>query len=245
MRLKKELIIVILLALPIVLALDSDRDGIPDDNDSYPYDFDNDGLPDNWEIKNGLRYNLVDSKLDNDNDGFTNLEEYSYGTDPNSGDSDGDAISDYKEIKELGTNPLKKEGAVWPLVVFPVLIIIFVLILFLMHEYKLDVVIKEYFSKKKKEEINPEFAREYLRQEAAPPIPVTRIDKLYKKKQEEKQRVLGAFGAAEKPANQFAEKKVYQSIGTEFDVPVQETKEPLKKETNKKDVFENLRKIKK
>lgn len=47
---------------------DSDGDGIPDDEDSYPYDFDNDGIPDLMDADYGLNY----LKLDTDGDGLTN-----------------------------------------------------------------------------------------------------------------------------------------------------------------------------
>src|SRR5207237_6812913 len=43
-----------------------------------PYkDSDMDGMPDDWEIKNGLNpKNASDASLDKDNDGYTNIEEY-------------------------------------------------------------------------------------------------------------------------------------------------------------------------
>jgi len=47
---------------------DSDGDGIPDDEDIYPYDFDNDGIPDIMDSDYGLNY----LKLDTDGDGITN-----------------------------------------------------------------------------------------------------------------------------------------------------------------------------
>lgn len=47
---------------------DSDGDGIPDDEDIYPYDFDNDGIPDVADADFGLNY----LKLDTDGDGITN-----------------------------------------------------------------------------------------------------------------------------------------------------------------------------
>lgn len=47
---------------------DSDGDGIPDDEDLYPYDFDNDGIPDLADSDFGLNY----LKLDTDGDGITN-----------------------------------------------------------------------------------------------------------------------------------------------------------------------------
>ncbi len=75
-------------------------------------DSDGDGLPDDWEIQNGLNPNDPnDANLDNDKDGLTNREEYesqkTFGkpTDPNKSDTDGDGYSDKQEI-DKGTNPL-------------------------------------------------------------------------------------------------------------------------------------------
>ncbi|MFC1495105.1 C13 family peptidase [Thermodesulfobacteriota bacterium] len=61
---------------------DSDGDGIADCNDNYPYDYDNDGMSDEWEDQNGLNYQVDDADLDADGDGFSNIQEYNRGTDP-------------------------------------------------------------------------------------------------------------------------------------------------------------------
>lgn len=45
-------------------------------------DSDNDSLPDQWEVENGLNPLLADANLDPDSDGKTNLQEYEAGTDP-------------------------------------------------------------------------------------------------------------------------------------------------------------------
>ena len=48
-----------------------------------PVDSDHDGMPDAWEEKFKLNPNLTDDgRLDSDNDGYTNIEEYLNGTDP-------------------------------------------------------------------------------------------------------------------------------------------------------------------
>lgn len=48
-----------------------------------PVDSDGDGMPDEWEIKNGLDpKNGKDGALDSDGDGYTNVEEYLNGTNP-------------------------------------------------------------------------------------------------------------------------------------------------------------------
>jgi pectate lyase len=47
-----------------------------------PGDTDHDGMPDRWEKKNSLNPNKDDGALDEDGDGYTNVEEYLNGTDP-------------------------------------------------------------------------------------------------------------------------------------------------------------------
>ncbi|MBI5192150.1 MAG: hypothetical protein HZA08_01770, partial [Nitrospirae bacterium] len=74
-------------------------------------DADNDGIPDDWELANGLNPNEhYDALEDADHDGLTNKEEYDNGTMLRSADSDGDGIKDGEEVKTGDdgyiTNPL-------------------------------------------------------------------------------------------------------------------------------------------
>ena len=82
---------------------DQDNDGVPDDQDAFPNDSneqqdndqdgigdntdtddDNDGMPDLWEVQYGFDpLSANDASLDLDSDGKTNLEEYQSGTNPN------------------------------------------------------------------------------------------------------------------------------------------------------------------
>ena len=52
------------------------------DSDPLKSDTDADGMSDGWECDYGLDLNVDDGALDLDEDGFTNLEEYTAGTDP-------------------------------------------------------------------------------------------------------------------------------------------------------------------
>src|SRR5690606_17810164 len=62
-------------------------------------DADNDGLPDDFELANGLNPNdPLDALEDPDQDGLTTLEEYQLGTNIRVADSDGDGISDGEEV---------------------------------------------------------------------------------------------------------------------------------------------------
>ena len=70
-------------------------------------DTDGDGLPDWWEMANGLDpydgTGVNGSAGDSDNDGLSNLAEYLAGTNPHVWDTDGDGLSDYDSRKGQGS----------------------------------------------------------------------------------------------------------------------------------------------
>lgn len=86
---------------------DRDNDGVQDGQE----DDDLDGMPNDWELANGLNPNDPnDAFEDPDGDGLTNLEEYlmkdkwGQSTDPHTADTDGDGWND-KEENDTGFNP--------------------------------------------------------------------------------------------------------------------------------------------
>ena len=69
---------------------DTDGNGISD----YYEDADNDGMPNGWELSNGLNPLLNDSLLNIDGDGWSNYAEYKFGTDILDPDENGDGFLD-------------------------------------------------------------------------------------------------------------------------------------------------------
>jgi hypothetical protein len=96
-------------APPPIERLDSDGDGLFDDDESQVYgtkldviDTDGDGIGDGEEVYLGtdpLTMNDAPDRADSDGDGLFDLDETSiYGTDPNVADTDGDGVSDGEEV---------------------------------------------------------------------------------------------------------------------------------------------------
>ena len=73
-------------------------------------DTDRDGMPDWWEIANGLDPAVNDAGDDPDGDGLTNLQEYQNFTDPQSADSDGDGMPDGWEV-DNGLDPTADDAS--------------------------------------------------------------------------------------------------------------------------------------
>ena len=74
---------------------------------SFPQlDSDSDGLPDWWELANGLDINDPDDAAsDTDSDGLSALAEFAADTNPALDDTDGDLVNDGDEVNDFTTNP--------------------------------------------------------------------------------------------------------------------------------------------
>ncbi|MEO8615219.1 MAG: binary toxin-like calcium binding domain-containing protein [Luteolibacter sp.] len=97
---------------------DYDYDGLSNidevtlyDTNPLDWDTDGDGLPDDWEIANGLdprddgSIDPANGALgDPDGDGVSNDYEYWYGGNPHSSDTDGDGLSDFDELFTYSTS---------------------------------------------------------------------------------------------------------------------------------------------
>ncbi|WP_434340403.1 hypothetical protein [Motilimonas cestriensis] len=87
---------------------DTDKDGVLDGDDisplspRYGWDHDKDGLPQHWEVENGLSDdNPLDAFDDQDGDTLTALAEYQLGTDPRHPDTDSDNVPDNIDFAPL------------------------------------------------------------------------------------------------------------------------------------------------
>jgi hypothetical protein len=79
-------------------------------NASDPYDSDDDGMSDGFELSHGFDpHDPADAAADADADGLDNLGEQNAGTDPHAADSDGDGFEDGHEIS-AGSDPLDDQS---------------------------------------------------------------------------------------------------------------------------------------
>ena len=74
-------------------------------------DYDNDGIPNGYEVDNNINPMQNDSGVDSDNDGADNVSEYTNNTDVNDADTDNDGMSDGFEI-DHNLNPNGDDSSV-------------------------------------------------------------------------------------------------------------------------------------
>src|SRR6266571_1887979 len=73
-------------------------------------DRDGDGLPDRWERRYGLSTRHDSSLGDPDHDSLSNRAEYRLRLNPRRWDTDGDGLSDGREVKITRTDPRRKDS---------------------------------------------------------------------------------------------------------------------------------------
>jgi len=207
-------------------------------------DSDNDGIPDMWEEQNGLDPNdPSDSSEDYDQDGLINLQEFTYGTDPNIADSDGDGASDKEEI-DKGTDPLELEDK--PGVGLGLLIMIIVLlVIFGLGGYGAFYYVSRHMSQRSVNinEQEPGFMPSYIpqKQNVRKPLVKPKVERVVEERRMEKEKkrgkLLEAFG---KKSLKSKEEKSLVSMAKEK----QEIEKIMPGKT-KEDVFSKLKLISK
>jgi uncharacterized repeat protein (TIGR01451 family) len=80
---------------------------------SVPFDNDGDGLPDTWEVDNGLDPTKNDKDEDPDGDELTNFDEFQNNTNPQSDDTDQDGMRDGFEVA-FGLDALSDDASADP-----------------------------------------------------------------------------------------------------------------------------------
>jgi thrombospondin type 3 repeat protein len=236
MKIKKRVVIlfVFILILPFLFAKDHDRDGIQDENDKFPYDFDNDGIPDKWEIKYNLKYDFVDSNLDPDNDGVSNLDEYLIGTNPHYPNH---LLIKQQQEKSKGFFNIKGNSNLVALVVIiPIIIILIIIAIVVFNSFDFEIPLKQIFKdftfKNKKQTFN-----DYLSGSDMTPVQSNEID-MFAKQYKQNQNLTKQNYKKSKLQNIYRNYKL-KKIQKKYE----NSKNNYKVET-KSDVFDRLKKLK-
>ena len=62
-----------------------------------------------WDARLSVMYKVYTFEKDSDGDGLSDIDEVTYGSDPNNPDSDGDGLLDGEEVHTYKTNPMKAD----------------------------------------------------------------------------------------------------------------------------------------
>ncbi len=239
--------------------VDSDGDGIFDDDDNCPEipnddqadvdedgigdgcdpDSDNDGLPDSFEQKYFDCVTCAEPNDDPDGDTLTNSEEYTYNTNPMNSDSDRDGYTDITEI-DKGTDPLDPSSKPGGGIGIYLLILLLLLLLGVGGYFGYT-----YFIKKKPGEPKPPFPKE--------PIPKEPIQRPPPRRPMMPQRKPSAppvaRGGPIRPHKSMSKKPAIQPVAPKKtepkDTKSKETKpkKRVRRKKRKEDIFQRLRKI--
>lgn len=100
-------------ATSVVIVLDALNNAALSGVITVPWDYDQDGLGDHWEVAVGFDPTVPNGDGDPDGDGLQNDEEYQLNTDPLNPDTDGDQLHDGYEIS-VGLDPLVDDSQADP-----------------------------------------------------------------------------------------------------------------------------------
>jgi len=143
-----EYVVIPLRVIGFAMQRDFDGDGILDSEDKYPFDYDNDGMPDIWEKRNGLRYDANDANQDADGDGMKNIDEYREGTNP--------LVSDRAEGSVAQPRlpaPVEKSAKAWVWVI--VILVPVLIVLLILYKNQVLRIITLLFHKRHSQEMTP------------------------------------------------------------------------------------------
>ncbi|MBI2652887.1 hypothetical protein HYX00_05460, partial [Candidatus Woesearchaeota archaeon] len=231
---------------------DENCNGIPDEQEETKTeikDTDNDGMPDEWEIKNGLNPNDPnDAEQDSDKEGLANLEEYKSNTNPNLEDTDGDGFTDKQEV-DAGTNPLDPKDfpkSSLTKIIWFILGIVILLSGFGYLTYRLMEKKREEKFEIRSREIQRAISPQQVKQVSSKQVEEkAKIKEALKKKEEEKEKerkkLFEAFGKEEKSKEELKETKIEKPEHKSEKKPSDIRKTRFKKP--KEDVFIKLKEI--
>lgn len=224
---------------------DSDLDGIYDSIDRYPFDYDNDGMPDIWEKKGGLRYDVSNANEDPDNDGIKNVDEYKQGTDPLVSEKTKERV----ELEMLTPVEITMaRGLIW----VGVLLLLLIIVMFILYRAHIFRVFK-FLHHVSKEHFEEHLKKEHLKKRK---VTMPYMAPIYRRKQVLPYRYATTYPRAffvqgqirkefpKMPIKEFTKPKQYQEGIKEEKPPTFIQPEEYQKAYPKRDLFGELAKKK-